>query len=200
MIEMSTWVLVSVLEAWLLSSGVLGFLVWKARRRQRRLQLEVDTLQQHWEMLPPASLAASQDQPDDPEIEAADPFAAVFQTSVDLEAATEHFQESMGQEGTDELSRLTQQQALLEATIAELRTANAQLTQEMAAKDALLQERLASAQAEKTRLDEVRETMHQELQQVKTHLARREAEFADVQTQYEDLSSEYRRLFSSLRR
>ena len=43
--ETLMWALMLLAEAFLLSNGILGFLLWRARRRQRRLRAEIAALQ-----------------------------------------------------------------------------------------------------------------------------------------------------------
>jgi DNA repair exonuclease SbcCD ATPase subunit len=43
--ETLTWALMLLAEVFLLSNGILGFLLWRARRRQRRLRAEIAALQ-----------------------------------------------------------------------------------------------------------------------------------------------------------
>jgi len=54
--ETLMWALMLLAEASLLSSGVLGFLLWRARKLQRRLRAELAEIQRSLSPLLPQSL------------------------------------------------------------------------------------------------------------------------------------------------
>ncbi|HEY7493523.1 MAG TPA: hypothetical protein VIH59_20730 [Candidatus Tectomicrobia bacterium] len=102
MIEMSIWVPILLAEACLLSSGILGFLLWRTRRQQRRLRAEMAAYQ-HAPEKPPHTETESGSAPEPPPQEAGqadniDPattarITALFQSSDELDLAVNQLQE-----------------------------------------------------------------------------------------------------------
>jgi hypothetical protein len=114
MLEMSIWIPILLVEACLLSSGILGFLLWRLRRRQHRLRAEVKALQRAPEkppatetesapVLAPAPVPAPALAPiptprEDVQDDDVDPattarIAALFDTSAELDIAMNQLQE-----------------------------------------------------------------------------------------------------------
>ena len=275
MSEMSIWIPVVLAELWLLTAGILGFLLWLSQRRRRALQSEVQTLRQGQDNpiqsaamqveAPPESLWAANLTPDADDLEHATQeeneavmrLTELLQSGDDIETAIKKFQERtttlqhlldtihthLQQIGDDEnkiptlermlrdakasvavlrqtdgyLHQRLQQQsrqlrrcvdelrwsvrhrAVLEATVKKLQTANALLTRDLKAKQALLQDLHSGSRQGKTQRNGAAQAEQREIFEVKSQLAERVVELAHLQEQYNNLSEEYDRLFVSIR-
>jgi len=117
MTEMSIWIPIFLAEACLLSSGILGFLLWRSRRQQRRLRAEVETLQRAPGKPPETEMKSApaptpappphedvQDDDVDPATTAR--ITALFETSEELDAAVNQLQEK--RENLEELLEVSQ--------------------------------------------------------------------------------------------